>query len=569
MKKLMVRVVYPNGLTVSWAYDANSQLLQVSNATPSNIISQYDYAYDAAGRRVSCAKSGNAFTQDDTVAYGYNNRSELTNAVAAVDANYRYAYNFDEIGNRIVSTECRSNLVYVANNLNQYTLVGRDDPVALQEEFAPKFDDDGNQTLLKTATGIWQVFYNGENRPVRWENGDTVITMSYDRIGRRVMKDNKKFVYNGFLQISDNVGNAYIWDPVELVATRPLVWFLAGNPAYYVHDGNKNVSEVILANGAVSDSYEYAPFGAVVRQCGAGASTNVWRFSSEFAEHDTGTVYYNFRHYEPLSGRWLNRDMVEEQFGIYSEDGLFVSFLNDPIGVVDAIGLSPVSYKANRWEHRKIRKPVGGYDKKGNPRGRMREDTEKFENCTLTVQVGLKVSFKNDLTQDDVKWTKDKQEKWKAEAKSVVEGYFDSVKLKCYASDECCKICQEGVKVKLVLVFNEGAQIVVSNDPNSQSCVNYRRSGGHLDVGDVDEQQKVSGTCQVPIIHEIGHLLGLDHPGGNSNSRSAYEKDINSLMGGGMEMRPHDFEKAFCSKIKIDQLAKGTEALKCKKWEAR
>ena len=54
-------------------------------ATPSpsqtNVISQYDYVYDAADRRISVAKSGTAFDHADTIAYGYNNRSELTNVV--------------------------------------------------------------------------------------------------------------------------------------------------------------------------------------------------------------------------------------------------------------------------------------------------------------------------------------------------------------------------------------------------------------------------------------------------------------------------------------------------------
>ena len=27
--------------------------------------------------------------------------------------------------------------------------------------------------------------YNAENRPVRWECGDTVVTMNFDRMGRR------------------------------------------------------------------------------------------------------------------------------------------------------------------------------------------------------------------------------------------------------------------------------------------------------------------------------------------------------------------------------------------------
>ena len=56
------------------------------------------------------------------------------------------------------------------------------------EERALEGDADGNQTPIKTETGIWSVLYNAENRPIRWQSGDTVITMSFDRMGRRVEK---------------------------------------------------------------------------------------------------------------------------------------------------------------------------------------------------------------------------------------------------------------------------------------------------------------------------------------------------------------------------------------------
>ena len=301
-------LAYPNGLSASWAYDAKGHLLQVCNATPTNIISQYDYTYDAAGRRVSCAKSGSAFAQNDTLSYGYNEKSELTNAVASVDSDYRYAYDFDDIGNRETSSERGTNSVYAANQLNQYTAV---------DGFTPQFDDDGNQTLVKTATGIWSVAYNGENRPILWTciqsnntNNQTIISMSYDRMGRRVAKNAQRFVYDGYLQIADNNGNAYIWDPSAIVATRPLVWQCGNSVEYYTHDGNKNVSEVVAENGDVAAHYEYAPFGAIVAQRGTTASDNPWRFSNEYADDDTGTVYYNYRHYEPVTGRWLRRDIL-------------------------------------------------------------------------------------------------------------------------------------------------------------------------------------------------------------------------------------------------------------------
>ena len=335
-------LAYPNGLTASWTYDANNQLLQVKNATPSATISQYDYTYDAAGRRIAQSHSGAAFAQSDTIGYAYNAKSELTNAVAVADAAYTYSYDFDEIGNRRTSSECGVRCAeYAANELNQYTAISTDTSalfVSPRETFTPLFDADGNQTLVKTATGIWQVTYNGENRPILWTCGETNIVMSYDRMGRRVTKSAEcggqsaeccRFVYDGYLQIANHLStptlstvalaqvetstcNYFIWDPTEPIATRPLVWFNSAldtphSALYYTHDGNKNVSEVIEDNGDIAAHYEYAPFGAVTAQSGDSAA-NPWRFSSEFADDELGCDYYNYREYEPVTGRWMSRD---------------------------------------------------------------------------------------------------------------------------------------------------------------------------------------------------------------------------------------------------------------------
>ncbi len=337
-------LAYPNGLTASWQYDANGQLLQVRNATPTNTISQYDYVYDAAGRRINVSKSGTAFDHDDMIAYAYNARSELTNAVAAVDSAYRYAYDFDDIGNRESSYERGTNVTYTANNLNQYAAV---------DDFTPQFDDDGNQTLIKTATGVWQVSYNGENRPVLWECGSTNISMSFDRMGRRVTKNDQRFVYDGYLQIANfehSTSNielqTFVWNPTEPVVARPLVWNISTlQPfnfltSYYTHDGNKNVSEVIASDGALAAHYECAPFGAVAVKCGASAVANPWRFSSEYAEDDTATVYYNYRHYEPDIGRWGDRGRTFENGGC----NLYIVVANSPIDRIDAKGDNPIVY---------------------------------------------------------------------------------------------------------------------------------------------------------------------------------------------------------------------------------
>lgn len=209
-----------------------------------------------------------------------------------------------------------------------------------------------NQTLIKTSTDIWQVQYNGENRPILWENVSTnpptpnsstspLLLISFDRMGRRVTKNNECFVYNGYLQIADNAGNAsYIWDPTEPIETRPLVWNRNDSVCYYTHDGNKNVSEIISADGSLSAHYEYAPFGAVTAQSGALASVNSFRFSSEYAENDLSLAYYNYRHYEPVMGRWLSRDPIEESGGLL----LYSMCNNSPLNLFDERGSAVSSW---------------------------------------------------------------------------------------------------------------------------------------------------------------------------------------------------------------------------------
>ncbi|MBP5226234.1 MAG: hypothetical protein J6336_02505, partial [Kiritimatiellae bacterium] len=94
--------------------------------------------------------------------YGYNARSELvssarTGGSPSPATEHEYAY--DPIGNRTSSSDLGTARTYTANSLNQYT--GISDGV---DTFAPQFDDDGDQTLIQTKTGVWSVTYNGDNR---------------------------------------------------------------------------------------------------------------------------------------------------------------------------------------------------------------------------------------------------------------------------------------------------------------------------------------------------------------------------------------------------------------------
>ena len=243
------------------------------------------------------------------------------------------SYAYDDIGNRITA----EGKTYTANSLNQYTAI---------DDFTPQYDADGNQTLIKTSTGIWQVTYNAENRPIRWQSGDTVITMAFDRMGRRVEMRTQsadsdllqRFVYDNYLCIQQLRGTdnalfqSYVWDPTEPIATRPLIFIPSiGEVAYYLHDGNKNVSDLVDTQGDIVH-YAYTPFGSPIASV---SSENPFCFSSEQYHVDLGCSYYNYRHYNPWNGRWTGRDPLGEVYlNLYDFIG------NSPSNETDFLGLA-------------------------------------------------------------------------------------------------------------------------------------------------------------------------------------------------------------------------------------
>ena len=139
---------------------------------------------------------------------------------------------------------------------------------------------------------------------------------------------------------------AFAWDPTEPVATRPITMQRQGGWSFFcTHDGNKNVSEVVSFQQArgVPAHYEYAPFGAVTEATRNTTITafdvrtlNPFRFSSEYADDTLGLVYYNYRHYEPVTGRWLSRDAK-------GEEGVYVFINNCSIFNYDKLGLTLVT----------------------------------------------------------------------------------------------------------------------------------------------------------------------------------------------------------------------------------
>ena len=225
----------------------------------------------------------------------------------------------------------------------------------------PSYDLDGN--LL--SDGLWTYTWDAENRlikAVRDLSGVPYreVRYDYDGAGRRIQclvyhapatspVSTEKYLYEGSKRIvtlngSNQPLQSYLWgldasgttDLAEgtggLIAIRD---HATGDTHFACSDGNGNVTHLVdSATGDVSASYEYGPFGDLIRMTGYYAPSNPFRFSTRPQDAETALLDYGARQYKPDWGRWLSRDPLGEFDG--PNPYRFVG--NDPINSIDVGG---------------------------------------------------------------------------------------------------------------------------------------------------------------------------------------------------------------------------------------
>jgi len=232
-------------------------------------------------------------------------------------------------------------------------------------------DADGNMT----NDGRWTFTWDAENRLVSMQALSSVpngakkkLDFMYDYGGRRTQKivstwngsayvaqSTNKFLYDGWnliaeLNHTNGLIRSYIWGldlsgsmqgaggVGGLLAIKP-----TGTNTFFVsYDGNGNVTDLIdAATGTTSGQFEYGPFGEVIRATGPSAKANPFRFSTKYTDDETDFLYYGFRYYNSIAGKWPNRDPYGERGGL----NLYGFVDNDPINVVDLFGLYTAKVK--------------------------------------------------------------------------------------------------------------------------------------------------------------------------------------------------------------------------------
>jgi len=101
-------------------------------------------------------------------------------------------------------------------------------------------------------------------------------------------------------------------------------------------DGNGNVYAMVdnSASGSVRASFEYSAFGETLRASGDMASAVLFRFSTKTTDLEDGFLYYGFRYYNPMLGRFMGRDPIREKGGLH----LYAFVANNGVNHWDVLG---------------------------------------------------------------------------------------------------------------------------------------------------------------------------------------------------------------------------------------
>jgi len=392
---------YGDATNRQFAYNGRGELTAGIGYLGTNVTSQaaplpgrrHEYAYDSIGNRQWSNSTGVSGLRDDYTANALNqyvarenntlslSGTATSDAVVAVKgrtvtAGRQGRFWSDEVTvSNVLGPWAGPLSVYATKPSGGSNVMRIDSRAAQLPAVAQSFsyDLDGN-TL---SDGIWDYKWDAENRLVRLETSiaarsagyaHRILNFTYDYLGRRVQKQvmdgvtsteisSQRFIYNGWDVIAeysvaagttlDKLQRTYAWG-IDLASSLTkaggvgaLLQFAntpTGETYLPTYDGNGNVASLVnLGTGALAASYEYTPFGEMLRDevLDNAVSTYAFKFSTKWRDVETGWSYYGRRYYEARNGRFIGRDPIGEQGGI----NLYGFCGNNPVDRWDILGM--------------------------------------------------------------------------------------------------------------------------------------------------------------------------------------------------------------------------------------
>ncbi len=318
------------GIVSSFSYDNADRLTGISHVkNGSTTIASVAYTLDDGGNRTQ------RVDQQGTHTYAYDDLYRLTSVTYPGPSTT--SYTFDAFGNRTSMTDASGTTDYTYDDADRLTEV--DPPSA--SAVAYTWDDNGNLT-------------DRGSDEFEWDEADRMVSAT-------VNSATTTFAYRGDgLRESRTVGmstTTFTWDvnaglPVVLYDGSSYLYGFgleameqSGDWYYFLADGLGSTMAIVDDAGAVQNRYTYDVYGEPTV---TGSLANEFDFAGQQTDADTGLQYLRARYMDPETGVFLSREPLGTDPGWTA--GSFSYSGNDPVGMADPTGLSPVSYSANEAE---------------------------------------------------------------------------------------------------------------------------------------------------------------------------------------------------------------------------
>jgi RHS repeat-associated protein len=164
------------------------------------------------------------------------------------------------------------------------------------------------------------------NRATITPSGGTSTTLSYDQANRlTAYGSTATYTYDGDgLRASKTVGastKAFTWDqsgelPLLLADGGDFYVYgengtpiekISGTTITYLHQDQQGSTRLLTdASGAITGTYNYAPFGQTTSHTGSATST--LQYDGQYTDAESGFQYLRARYYDPGTAQFLSRD---------------------------------------------------------------------------------------------------------------------------------------------------------------------------------------------------------------------------------------------------------------------
>lgn len=372
---LAARTTFENGLDISYQYDLSNHLIKLENnikgktglesaekrkissfqasylkngqkfseksviysqKEKKNLSKTSEYTYDSLGRLIREEHTGS-----DSISYTYdahNNRKEMQNGKKVTS--YKYNKNDELLRTDELNTDTTQDSVTVYKNDPNGNTLAEVKRQTTEDKSKVRFDLDvsiGDNRFNENVVN----HYNAFNELTETLTENVKVSYEYDAEGLRTKK-----TVNG-----ETI--TYVWDGDQLVMEiddkgNVLKKYIRGTSLIYVDDKEKNdrqyyvtnphgdVIQLVDKSGKVIKTYEYDSFGNELNS--DKDDDNPFRYSGEYYDKETETIYLRARYYQPNVGRFLTRDTYTGQESDPLSLNLYTYCNNDGVNNVDPSG---------------------------------------------------------------------------------------------------------------------------------------------------------------------------------------------------------------------------------------